>query len=323
MIAPHDDTHTFYLKNYFGVAAESLQVSEIKKGLSGAKKYQVTLGDKDYVLRVLDPGLPPHRKQDEIAASVYAGQHYIGPQIRYVSPDGNAIIMDFVHGQTLTPELLQDLSTLNAVVKKIKALHLSSGGFPKGETVFDKITKQLEKLKQSNIPYPTTKVEASLEKLKEIASEFQNEPLVPCHNDLNCLNVLKEENGFKFVDWTGAGYGYAFNDLGFFSLVNQIGEERHKDLLIAYLDREPTQRELHLLNTIKKVSLLRIFAANFPAYEPAIDNLEERESRRQELEKMSLLPVEHFFDLETKGQLRGKEVVVPLSLSALQTFLEA
>ena len=274
MLSSQCNTHYTYLNDYFGSAVETSQVAEIKKGLSGAKKYHVTINGKDYVLRVLDPALPCNRKQDEIAASVYAGQHLIGPQIHYIAPDGNAIIMDFVHGQTLTSQLLQNHCMLDAVVKKIKELHTSTGDFPKGQTVFEKITKQLEKLKQSNIPFPASKVEASLVKLKEIETQFQNEPLVPCHNDLNCLNVIKEIDGVKFVDWTPAGKGYAFNDLGFFTLVNQIGEEQHKDVLISYLGREPTQRELDLLNRVKKVSLLRIFAANFPVYEPAVNNLE-------------------------------------------------
>lgn len=314
-----------YLAKHFKNSKEPLTVVELLGGLSGAKNYKVTVEEKDYVLRVLNPAESIEVRQREVMAAIYAGKRGIGPSILYVADNYNAMIMDFIKGQGLTASLLVDKEKLLAFLQTIQRLHESTGDFPRGWTIFEKIRIQLEELVQSEIPVPIEAVNEALVKLRYIEKIFEEEPLVPCHNDLNALNVIAEGMVFKFIDWTDSGMGYAYNDLGYFVLVNCIGEERHCEILELYLGRFPSEKELHLLKLMTKVNMLRIFASSFPAYEPAIVDIEQRIKRKAQLEEMlwdrDLFPLSYFFDLHMKRQLNGKEAVVALSLSALRSFL--
>lgn len=314
-----------YLTKYFKNSKEPLLVVRLLGGLSGAENYKITVEGKDYVLRVLNPAESIEIKQREITAATYAGKRSIGPSILYVSDNCSAMIMDYVKGQTLNPSIIAEKENLQALLQTMKRLHESTGDFPRGWTVFERIGIQLEMLLQSKIPVPTEAVNDALKKLGYIKEIFKDELLVPCHNDLNSLNILVEGKTFKFIDWADSGMDYVFNDLGYFALVNAVKEERHCELLELYLERLPSEQELHLLKLMKKVNMLRIFASNFPAYEPSIADIEQRAKRKAELEEMlwerNLFPLSYFFDLHMKGQLNGREAVVALSLSALRSFL--
>lgn len=319
-------SHSDYLAEYFKEASDSFTLVELQGGLSSAKNYKVTFEGKDYVLRVLNLSASFERRQEEIKAATCAGVLNIGPYIRYVDHGYNAIIMDFVNGQTLSRSLLKQKEMLRSFIQTMKCLHQYSGEFPKGEIVFEKIKLRLERLKQSEIPFPTEEISSALNMLISIEEKFRAEELVPCHNDLSALNVIEEEGVFKFIDWTGAGMGYIYNDLGFFLLVNGIEEDRYSEILNIYLERVASERELHLLKLMVKVNMLRIFASNFPAYEFPISDKELRIKREAQLREIlwddDLPSLGYFFDLHMNGQLnRRRDVIVAYSLRALRSFV--
>jgi len=314
-----------YLKEYFQNSKETWLTEELKGGLSGAKNYKVTVDDTDYVLRILNPAEPLENRKQEIAAATYAGERKIGPPVFYFDANHSAMIMSFVNGRTLNNALLKDKNRLLACLQTMKRLHQSTGDFPKGLTVFERIRFQLKNLKQGLIPAPIEKINKALKKLDQIEKMFQDHPLVPCHNDLSALNIIVDGTEFKFIDWTDSGMGYIYNDLGYFVLVNHIEEDRFCEVLELYLGRLPTQQELLLLKLMKKVNTLRIFASNFPAYEPSIPDPEQRFIRSRELVELinhDLLPLSYYFDLHTKGHLFGQKLIVEFSLSSLQSFLK-
>lgn len=313
-----------YLVKYFK-DLKGLTVIELQGGLSNSKNYKITTKEKDYVLRILNPKASIEERRHEIAAATYAGELEIGPHIFYVDPNYEAIIMDFVKGETLNPSLLKDKKVLIACLQHIQRLHKSTGNFPQGLTIFERIKLQLKNLKRSEIPAPIESIDNALVKLNNIEKMFYNHALVPCHNDLNALNVILDGTTVKFIDWTDSGMGYAYNDLGYFVLVNQIEEERYDEVLEHYLGFSPSIQEAYLLKLMKKINTLRIFASNFPAYEPSISDLDQRKIRSMQLENLlwdpNLLPINYFIDMHIKGKLCGQELVVTSALSALRSFL--
>ncbi len=316
---------TDYLAEYFLDSRQPLNVVELFGGLSGAKNYKVTVEGKDYVLRILNPENTIEEKKLEITAATYAGNIGIGPFVYFVADHYLAMIMDFVKGDTLSPELFSNEDKLCVFLQTMKRLHEPTRDFPTGLTVFERIRTQVEKIKQNEIPFPKEAVDNALKKLSHIEEMFKEEMLVPCHNDLNSLNVIAEGAVFKFIDWTDAGMGYAYNDLGYFILVNNIEEKRHCEILNHYLGRLPSEQELLLLKLMKQVSMFRIYTSIFSAFEPSMPDWEMREKRQLELEEMlwekDLPPVSYYFDLHMKGQLNGDEVIRGLKLSALRSFL--
>jgi thiamine kinase-like enzyme len=316
---------TDYFAEYFTGNKKVSSVAELQGGLSGAKNYKATSDGRNYVLRILNPKESLYARKHEIAAATFAGERGIGPKILYVAPLHEAMIMEFVEGQTLTPSLLEEKAKLCALLQTIKKLHSSTGDFPNSCTIFEKIRQQLKQLEQSRIPLPLEEVLAAQEKLRCIEEQFKLEPIVPCHNDLSALNIIADGDVFKFIDWTDSSMGHAYNDLGYFVLVNQIPDERYNEALCFYLERTPSDQEIERLKLMKKVNKLRIFASNFPAYEPPVEDESSREKRQLELEEklqsQELQPLQYFFDLHAKGKLSGKEDVIALSLSALREFL--
>ena len=316
-------SYTDYLAEYF--KNKELTVTELQGGLSNSKNYKITTKEKDYVLRILNPNSSIEERRQEIAAATYAGELEIGPHIFYEDPIYDAIIMDFVKGETLNPSLLKDKKVLIACLQHIQRLHRSTGNFPQGLTVFERIKSQLKNLKQSEIPAPIEAIDNALLKLCNIEKIFYNHALVPCHNDLNALNVILDRTTVKFIDWTDSGMGYAYNELGYFVLVNQIEEERYDEVLEYYLGVKPSVQEIYLLKLMKKINTLRIFASNFPAYESPVLDLDQRIIRTIQLENLlwdpNLLPVSYFIDMHIKGKLCDKELVVMSALSSLRSFL--
>ncbi len=313
-----------YLEDYFKEKARSQPV-ELKGGLSGAKNYKVEVENSAYVLRILNPNESLVSREREIQAATCAATIKIAPRVFYHDPQYNAMIMEFIDGPTLTSSLLQDSQNLKTLLKTVKKLHTFEGNFPQGDTIFAKIKAQLTKLKASSIPTPEKAIEEAERKLSVIEEQFKHEPLVPCHNDLSALNILMRAGEFRIIDWTDCGKGHAYNDLGYFALVNSIEKSRYPEMLSFYLNRKPTFKELEKLSLMITVNKLRIFASNFPAYEPKQDNPDTRKMRRLELEEMlkshTLHSLEHFFQMHREGKLSGKEAVIALSLSALREFL--
>ena len=314
-----------HLKSYFKDSIPSI-ILELQGGLSSAKNYKITIDHHDYVLRVLNPSISIEVRQQEANAAMYAGERGIGPHVFYIDSDYNALIMDFVSGKTLDFSVVNDQEKLYSLLQTIKQLHKSTGQFPKGLTVFERIELQVERLKQTEIPFPSKSIQDALSKLKYLKKIFDQEPLVPCHNDLNALNIIFNEDIFKVIDWSDAGMGHVFNDLGFFALVNCMGKEGDCKILNLYLGRVPSKKELDLLRYMKKVNALRIFSKNFPPYEAPIKNEKERAERMNELEKMvwsrNLFGLDHYLDLHIKGQLNSRELVISTALSALRAFLD-
>jgi thiamine kinase-like enzyme len=222
--------------------------------------------------------------------------------------------------------VINNQEKLKILLQVIKQLHMSTGHFPTGLTVFERIRLQIKQLEEYEIPFPSKSVQNALNKLKYYEKLFESEPLAPCHNDLNALNIIINEDAFKFIDWSDAGMGHAFNDLGFFSLVNCLREEQDCKILDLYLERLPSEKELNLFKHLKIVNTLRIFSNNFSPFELPIKNEAERMERIAELEKIlwgrDLFPIRYYLNLHIKGQLNSKELVISTCLSALRTFLE-
>jgi len=314
-----------YLKDHFKNAIPS-NISELQGGLSLSKNYKVSVDHLDYVLRLLHPSVSLEVRKHEIDAAIYAGERGLGPSIVYVDANYNVIIMDFVSGTHLTSLVINNQEKLKILLQVIKQLHMSTGHFPTGLTVFERIRLQIKQLEEYEIPFPSKSVQNALNKLKYYEKLFESEPLAPCHNDLNALNIIINEDAFKFIDWSDAGMGHAFNDLGFFSLVNCLREEQDCKILDLYLERLPSEKELNLFKHLKIVNTLRIFSNNFSPFELPIKNEAERMERIAELEKIlwgrDLFPIRYYLNLHIKGQLNSKELVISTCLSALRTFLE-
>ncbi|CRX38362.1 choline/ethanolamine kinase family protein [Estrella lausannensis] len=312
-----------YLEEHFKVPFQELKTSELSGGLSASSNYKVELQGKQYVLRIFPQEESPETRKREVEASLYAARLGIAPKIYYVAPRFEAVLMDFVAGTTLTKKEVEADDQLSKLLQTIRVLHDSTGDYPKGVTLFEKVEKELSALLNSDVPLPEVQVRQSIQYLEAIKSAFSGVDLVPCHNDLNALNILVSEGQFKLIDWTDAGLGTFYQDLGYFSLVNRI-KDLNK-LLKLYLQREPTADEVEKLNLMRQASKLRLFATLFASVEPSLSNPEEREKRKAEivgvLQKKEELNLDQYFEMHQKGELNQQVTIFSMALTALRSFL--
>lgn len=307
------------LDSYFN--KKSYQAEVLQGGLSGALNYRVNNENKSYVLRILNPKENEEVRKQEIEAATFAGNLGIGPKI-FATKDWDEMLMEYVEGKTLSPQLLQQPEKLKQVVQTIKKLHESDGNFGREKTIFSKLREQGEKLKGKSIAIPHDQITLALSKLQMIEEKFKNLPLVPCHNDLNSLNIIEGDKDFKLIDWTDARMGYALYDLGYFSLVNNINDESH--LLSLYLNRPATIEEIQLLNYAKQVGMLRLFVTIYSTFEETVSDINEKENHYHALKthfQSDLPPLSYFFDLHSQGKLTERKMVLLMALSAFHSFL--
>ena len=315
-----------YLEKYFN-NSKDLEVLELFGGLSGAKNYKITADGNDYVLRILNPQDGLQQRQNEIKAAIHAANLNIGPAIYYVDPHYQAMIMGFVKGLTVNPSVWDDKEKLKSFLQIMRQLHESTHpDFPKGWTLIERTRMQLEKLTSSEVPFPKEAVIKALKKLGKIEEVFKNEPLVPCHNDLNSLNIMIEDLTFKIIDWTDAGFGSCYQDLSGFILMNGKDAENQIEILEIYFGRPPSSRELRKFRLMKEVVVLSIFSASFSGYEAPIQDEQLRFLRGAELERLiwekDLPSLNYFLDLHAQGKLDGNEMMIDVALCALRSFLK-
>lgn len=312
-----------YLEEHFKVPFEELKTTELSGGLSGSSNYKVEFQGKKYVLRIFSQKESLETRKREVEASLYAARLGIAPKIHYVAPRFEAVLMDFVPGTTLKKIDVEADDQLSKLLQTIRVLHDSTGDYPKGATLFEKVEEELTALLNSDVPLPEVQVRQAIQYLKTIGSVFTGSSLVPCHNDLNALNILVSEGQFKLIDWTDAGMGVFYQDLGYFSLVNQI-KDLNK-LLNLYLKREPTADEVEKLNLMRQASKLRLFTTLFAAVEPSLSNPEEKEKRKAEivrlLQKKQELNLDPYFEMHRQGELNQQETIFSMALTALRSFL--
>lgn len=312
-----------YLDEYFK-DSKGLEVNELLGGLSGAKNYKVLNDGKEYVLRILSPKSNIEQRCNEIKAATVAGILGVGPVIYYADSSYEAMIMDFVPGSTVNPEIWNSQENLKTFLHLVKQLHQPNQDFSIGHTLIERTRIQLHTLQTSEIPYPKVAVNNALKKLSLIEEIFKNEPLVPCHNDLNSLNIITDGETFKIIDWADAGFGSFYQDLSGFLLVSGKNAEEQKAVLELYLGYPPSSHELHLLKLMKEVVVLSIFSAASSGFETPIQDEDLRYTRSIELETIlwekELPSIDYYLDLHTQGKL-CPDMMMDVSLSALRSFL--
>jgi thiamine kinase-like enzyme len=311
-----------HLKAHFQTT-QNLTVTKLHGGATGARNYKIKDGQKEYVLRILNPAECLEVRQSEIAAAIFAGEKGIGPRVVYTSSGYDAMIMEFLSGHTVFFSMDQR-EKMRVVLTTIRALHESTGTFPRGKTVFERIRVQLHEILSGTRGAPQKKIKEALEKLTSLERLFKNETLVPCHQDLNGLNIIENGGEAKLIDWTNAGQSYAIYDLGYFALLNGIHEADHFEFLSLYFGRSPSIAELKLLKAAKQVATLSLFSSLFHDHEPSIADQDERKKRQLELEERlkshAFLSLADYIDLHRQGQIHHVETLIDVALAALEEF---
>jgi thiamine kinase-like enzyme len=211
------------------------------------RNYRVTMGGKDYVIRVpgKDTSLLEIDRTAERDANQAAAEAGIAPPVTALLEDPPALVTEFVVGEEMSAEQLREPATLSEVAPALRAFHDSGVTIPTEFDSFRIVETYAKTAKGRGAELPDA-YEGAHAHAKEIESAMtgpEHDP-VPCHDDLLAANFLRTAEGIRIVDWEYAGMGDRYFDLANFSVNNELTEDDRAAVLEAYFGASPSAKRL-------------------------------------------------------------------------------
>ncbi len=209
------------------------------------RNYRVTMGGKDYVIRVpgKDTSLLEIDRRAERDANHAAAEAGIAPPVATLLEDPPALVTEFIVGEEMSSEGLREPTMLARIAPALRAFHDSGVTLPTGFDSFRLVETYADTAKQRGAKLPGP-YQAALSQSKEIEAVLtgpEHDP-VPCHDDLLAANFLRTAEGIRIVDWEYAGMGDRYFDLANFSVNNELTEDDREALLEAYFGESPSAK---------------------------------------------------------------------------------
>ena len=189
------------------------------------KNYLVADRGQKFVVR-LGQDIPIHgvMRFNELAASRAAFEAGVSPEVVYAEP--GALVLRYIEGRALSPELVRDPELLPGVVDLIKRCHEQVPRHLRGPSlvfwVFQVIRGYATELQACASPH----VEA-LPQLIERAERLEREvgpvSIVFGHNDLLAANFIDDGKRLWLIDWDYAGFNSPLFDLGGLASNSELG----------------------------------------------------------------------------------------------------
>ena len=195
--------------------ADPTDVGELPGGLTNTN-YKVTTESGAYVVRVSakDASLLAIDRENEHHNTVAAADAGVGAPVVAYLPDENVLVLEFVEGETQSPESLRRGDKLDLVAAACRKLH----GAHRFRDDFDMFTIQkryLGLVRERGFRLPERYEEFELQvRAIEDAMAVRDEGTVPCNNDLLAENFIDVGGEFKLIDYEYSGNNDACFELG-------------------------------------------------------------------------------------------------------------
>jgi thiamine kinase-like enzyme len=204
--------------------------------------YRVALGEQAWCLRLPGQGTEAYiDRQVEAVNARAAAAAGVSPEVLFVDPTGGLMLTRFLDGVvTMSPagfrERAKAPERAGAVFRR---LHDSGQAFAFRFELFAMIDSYLEVLaaRGAALPPGYHDVVAEAGTVRE-ALRAHEWPLVPCHCDPLCENLLDTGNRMWLVDWEYSGMNDPMWDLGDLSVEGGFDAGQDEELLRGYFGGE-------------------------------------------------------------------------------------
>lgn len=219
------------------------------------KNYLVADRGEKFVVR-LGEDIPIHgvMRFNELAASRAAFEAGISPEVIYAEP--GALVLRFIEGQTLTPELMRDPALLPAAVDLVKRCHERIPHLLRGPALMFWVFQVIRGYAAELCTQASTHT-ALMPELVERAEILERQvgpvSIVFGHNDLLAANFIDDGKRLWLIDWDYAGFNSPLFDLGGLVSNSELDEEQVLERYFGSVDADLTRR----FAAMKCASLLR------------------------------------------------------------------
>jgi thiamine kinase-like enzyme len=224
------------------------------------RNYRVRFAGEDVVVRLpgKDTELLEIDRGAEKAAGELAARAGVGPAVVAMLEDPPCLVTEFVAGETMSAEELQEPAALGEVAAGLRALHGCEELLPIEFSSFRIVEVYAARIADRGAEVPSS-YEWALGAAHRIEATLigpEHDP-VPCHNDLLAANFIRSPQGVRIVDWEYAGMNDRYFDLGNFAVNNELDEGQEAELLSAYFEAPASERRLAALRLMRFMSDFR------------------------------------------------------------------
>lgn len=221
--------------------------------------YMVQDDEKRVVVRIGDD-IPVHQilRFNELAASRAAHAAGISPAVLY--HEAGALVIDFIHGRTLSAADFQHAATLDAALSLVTRAHHDIPRFLRGPTlvfwVFHVLRDYAATLRDAASRHAPLLPDL-LRDCTRLEQATGPVDLVFGHNDLLPANFIDDGTRLWLVDWDYAGWGSPLFDLGGLAANNGLSPDQEAHALATYYRRPPDAALWRSYRAMKAASALR------------------------------------------------------------------
>lgn len=231
---------------------------EILKGGITNANFLVRDKGQRYVVRIA-ADIPVHgiMRFNELAASRAAHAAGLSPEVVHAEP--GAIVLRYIEGRTLTPQLVREPAMLERIVLLIKRCHVEMPRHLRGPAlvfwVFHAVRDYAASLRELQSPHVDR-----LSSLMDCAAHLERVvgaiELVYGHNDLLAGNLIDDGSRLWLIDWDYGGFNTPLFDLGGLASNNELTQAQAGWVLERYFGRRDADLERRFA-AMRCASLLR------------------------------------------------------------------
>lgn len=214
---------------------KSIAVHPLSGGLTNTN-YRVEADGVPYVVRI--PGantdLLAVDRANEYHNTRAAAQAGVGPTIAHYLPDVNVMVLEFIHGETMSIAKLKETGQPTRIAQSLKKLH-TGPRFLYDFNMFRLTEFYLKVVDGHDVRIPD-RFRDYMAAVSRIEAAFARHPLsaVPCHNDLLAENYIDDETMLWIVDYEYSGNNDPTFELGNTCQEQGWDEPRIRELCTAY-----------------------------------------------------------------------------------------
>ena len=210
-------------------------ITPLSGGLTNSN-FKVEVDDMPYFVRV--PGVSSELlaidRNNEYHNSKAAFVAGVGPKVLYHLPEYNVMVLEFLHGQTMSKDLLNEPGQPTRMADSIKRLH-AGPRFLLDFNMFRLTEYYLSLCRDRTIKIPDGYLDR-IPTIERIEKTMNVNPLptVPCNNDLLAENYIDDGRQLWLIDYEYSGNNDPTFELGNTCQEMQFNDEKIAEVCAAY-----------------------------------------------------------------------------------------